>query len=147
MDGRLRSGDKITRVNSVSLLEMTHAQANQALMKAKESESHFMCLTVIRDPARAPRISFTDGVCVCVCVCGWVGGWVCGCVCVGVCACACVHMHACNKVSIHCIRILCVHHVLVSTPVSDPISANMNTETIELKKSRSGLGLTIVERE
>ena len=121
MDGRLRSGDKITRVNSVSLLEMTHAQANQALMKAKESESHFMCLTVIRDPARAPRISFTDGVCVCVCVCARVFVRVCVCVCLcpslslslSLSLCVCVCVCVCVRVCVCVCACVCVHvHVI-----------------------------------
>ena len=80
-----RADDEILTVNNVSLGNVTHVQAVQALKDAGQHVT-LVCVGVC--------------VCVCVCVCACVRTRVCVRVCACVCVCVCVCVHVCVRVCV-----------------------------------------------
>ena len=56
-DGRLQPGDRILKVNNASMEDATREDALRAL----QHSSSFIHLTVLRDPAREPKMTRSDG--------------------------------------------------------------------------------------
>ena len=57
-DGRLQPGDRILKVNNASMEDATREDALRAL----QLPSSFVHLTILRDPARAHKMTHSEGM-------------------------------------------------------------------------------------
>ena len=57
-DGRLQPGDRILKVNNASMEDATREDALRAL----QLPSSFVHLTILRDPARAHKMTHSEGI-------------------------------------------------------------------------------------